>query len=319
MMYAQTTTPSRHFTIRELAEGVYAAVAINGGAAISNSGIIDLGNLSLIYDTFLTPQAAKDLLAAAHEITGRDPEIIINSHYHNDHIWGNQVFSPAAKVISTTQTRHLIQTEGKVELEWALGNSAKRLEEFSKQYAEAKSDQDRKESLLWMGYYKGMVEDLTDITVRLPDITFDKRMTIHGQSRTLDLIPFKEAHTGNDAILYLREDHIVFMADLLFVGCHPYLAECDAFKLLEALKEIENMDASIFVPGHGTIGSKNDLTLMIDYITMCLDRSKSLVAQGAATEENIGKEKLPEKYSSWELSGFFHINIQAMCRQFSGK
>jgi cyclase len=317
MMPARTAPPSRHFTVHKLAEGVFAAVATKGGAAISNSGIIDLGDRTLVYDTFLTPQAAQDMLAAARDLTGRDPEIIVNSHYHNDHIWGNQVFSPRAQIISTSKTRHLIQTEGKVELEWAIGNSSKSLEEFNTQYTEAKTDQERNESLLWVGYYKGLVENLPGLTVRLPDMTFDKRMTIHGTSRTLDLIPFDEAHTGNDAILHLREDRIVFMADLLFVGCHPYLAECNVFKLLEALKEIENMGASIFVPGHGPVGGKDDLTLMMDYITMCLDRSKSLVELGNVTEEYFRQAKLPEKYNSWEISRFFHMNIQALCQQFS--
>ena len=193
------------------------------------------------------------------------------------------------------------------------------LQDFNQKYADAKSDRERNEALLWVGYYEGLVEDLPGLAVRLPDITFDKRMAIHGPSRTIDLIPFENAHTGNDAILYLREDQIVFMADLLFVGCHPYLAECDAFSLLAALKEIETMDASIFVPGHGPVGGKNDLKLMMDYITMCLDRSKSLVEQGMATGEHIGNEDLPGKYNSWELSRFFHINIEAMCRQFSAK
>ena len=125
-MPSKTVTLSPHFTIHELAQGVFAAIATRGGAAISNSGIIDLGDSTLIYDTFLTPQAAKDLRTAAIELTGRDPEIIVNSHYHNDHIWGNQVFSPQARIISTSQTRQLIQTEGKAELEWALANSAKK-------------------------------------------------------------------------------------------------------------------------------------------------------------------------------------------------
>ena len=170
-----------------------------------------------------------------------------------------------------------------------------------------------------MEYYKGLVEDLPGLTVRLPDITFDKSMTIHGRSRTLDLIPYEGAHTANDTVLYLREDRITFMADLLFVDCHPFLGECDAFKLLEALKEIEKTETSIFVPGHGPVGNRDDLKLMMEYITMCLERSRSLVLQGIVTEEQIGKEKLPEKYASWDLSGFFHANLQAMCLQFSQK
>ncbi len=302
-----------------MTEGVFAAIALNGGAAIGNSGIIDLGGHTLIYDTFMTPQAAQDLRKAAQKLTGRDPDLIINSHYHNDHIWGNQVFSPQAHIISTTQTRDLILTEGKTELEDALGNSATRLEKFRKQYNDAKSDRERQELLLWVGYYQGLVEDLPRLSIRLPDITFDKRLTIHGQSRQLELLSFEEAHSGNDAILYLREDGIVFMADLLFVGCHPYLAECDIFKLLDTLKEIQKMDASIFVPGHGQVGSRKDLTLMTDYITMCLDRSKSLTAQGDVNEERIVQEKMPRKYSSWELSRFFHLNIRSLCERFAKK
>jgi cyclase len=318
-MDAKASTPSRHFKIQQLTGGVYAAIAAGGGAAISNSGIIDLGDSTLVYDTFLTPQAAKDLRRAAMELTGRDPEIIVNSHYHNDHIWGNQVFSPQARLISTTKTRQLIQTEGNAELEWALANSAKSLEKFSRQYADAKSDRERNEALLWVEYYKGLVEDLPGLTVRLPDLTFDKSMTIHGRSRTLDLIPYEGAHTANDTVLYLREDRITFMADLLFVDCHPYLGECDAFKLLEALKDIEGTETSIFVPGHGPVGDRDDLKLMMEYITMCLERSKTLVLQGIASEEQIGKEELPEKYAAWDLSRFFHANLQAMCRQFSTK
>jgi glyoxylase-like metal-dependent hydrolase (beta-lactamase superfamily II) len=302
-----------------LANGVYAAVATKGGAAISNAGILDLGDRTLVFDTFLTPQAARDLLAAAQHLTGREPELVINSHYHNDHIWGNQVFSPQAQMISTTRTRHLIQTEGKAELEWAIASSAKRLEECSKQVEEAKNDQERNESLLWVGYYKGLVEDLPEIIVRLPDITFDNRMTIHTGSRTLDLISFEDAHTKNDTVLFLREDHILFMADLLFIGNHPFLAECDPVKLLEVLKEAEKMEASILVPGHGPVGGKNEIKLMMEYITFCLDRSKSLVAQGNTSVEQITKEKIPEKFSSWALSRFFHINIKSMCEGPSRK
>ena len=32
-----------------------------GGAAYSNAGIVDLGDLTLVFDTFQTPQAAQDL------------------------------------------------------------------------------------------------------------------------------------------------------------------------------------------------------------------------------------------------------------------
>jgi cyclase len=84
-----------------LADGVYAAIHIDGGAAIGNAGIVDLGDRTLIYDTFLTPQAAEDLRIAAEALTGRPIDAVLNSHWHNDHIWGNQVFSANTEIIST--------------------------------------------------------------------------------------------------------------------------------------------------------------------------------------------------------------------------
>lgn len=34
---------SKHFTLQELAKGVFAAIAIDGGVAICNAGVVDLG------------------------------------------------------------------------------------------------------------------------------------------------------------------------------------------------------------------------------------------------------------------------------------
>ena len=43
----------------------------------------------------------------AVELTGRQPELVINSHYHNDHIWGNQVFGADTDIISSDETRRM--------------------------------------------------------------------------------------------------------------------------------------------------------------------------------------------------------------------
>ena len=104
---------SKHFRLQQLADGVYAAVHIDGGAAIGNAGIVDLGDRTLVYDTFLTPQAAEDLRIAAEALTGRPIDAVLNSHWHNDHIWGNQVFDADTDIISTEETRRIfISTRG---------------------------------------------------------------------------------------------------------------------------------------------------------------------------------------------------------------
>lgn len=305
---------SPHFSIHTLADGVHAAIAKNGGAAIANAGVLDLGDSTVIFDTFMTIQAARDLSLAAHELTGREAETVINSHYHNDHTWGNQIFSPHARIISTRQTRELLRTEGKEELNWARDVSAERLENFQKQADQAKTEQEHKEAEMWTGYYRGLVEDLPHIRLHLADITFENSLSIYGPSRRMHLLAFENAHTGNDLILHLPEDGIIFMSDLLFVGCHPYLAECDVDSFLASLKGIQSLDAEVYVPGHGPTGSKKDLDLMIAYLNLCKEKARELVSKRKTTPEQISKEKIPKEFRTWELSRFYHINLQALCK-----
>jgi len=51
-MTDNTLLGSKHFTLHQLAEGVYAAIATDGGAACCNAGLIDLGGQVVVFDTF---------------------------------------------------------------------------------------------------------------------------------------------------------------------------------------------------------------------------------------------------------------------------
>lgn len=94
---------SEHFDLIEVAAGAYAAIGTEGGGAYSNAGIVDLGDQTLIFDTFQTIQAAQDLQAAAEHLTGRRAAAVIISHAHGDHWMGNQVFADHAPIITTQE------------------------------------------------------------------------------------------------------------------------------------------------------------------------------------------------------------------------
>jgi hypothetical protein len=96
---------SEHFQLEQLAGGVYAAIASPGGRAFSNSGIVDLGDQTLVFDAFETRAAAGDLKSAAEQLTGHPVSVVIISHCHADHWGGNQVFAPETSIITTHITR----------------------------------------------------------------------------------------------------------------------------------------------------------------------------------------------------------------------
>ncbi len=312
------TTESSHFRLQPLAEGVFAAIATNGGSAICNAGIIDLGGQALVYDTFLTPQAARDLRQAIADRFGPISCIVVNSHYHNDHIWGNQVFAADAQIVSSRRTRELIATEGADEFKWYSANSAQRLEALRAQYQTA-DEQQRQELLLWMGEYGGIAEALPHLTVCMPNITFDDHLEIHGSRYTAELIAYEGGHTGHDTVLHLPQAGIVFMSDLLFVGFHPYLADGNPAQLLKALQAVSQLNATCFVPGHGPVGTADDLKLMIAYVEDCQATARALVDGGHASEGELDQLRVPERYADWLLPRFYNSNIRFMCGQLTGQ
>ncbi len=69
------------------------------------------------------------------------------------------------------------------------------------------------------------------------------------------------------------------MSDLLFVGCHPYLADGDPIQLLKALMSLSQLNATCFVPVHGPIGTST-ISIMLRMLEHCLDTAHRLVEEG---------------------------------------
>lgn len=312
-----TNFHSKHFDLQMLSQDVYAAIATDGGAAICNAGLIDLGGQILVYDTFLTPRAAKDLSILSAEKFVHRPQLIINSHYHNDHIWGNQALLPKAQILSTTQTRNLILTEGKLEYEWHAEHSKEKLQFYLEQQITTQNPDELENLKMWIGYYQGLAEAMPSLEVKVPAITFDDHLEIHGEKQTARLIEFIGGHTGSDTVLYLPQAGVVFMSDLLFVGCHPYLADGDPKQLLNILSEIRQLGVSQFIPGHGPVGTIDDVDLLMDYIQQCFDISQNLVDSGDVSEETIAAIKIPGAFTHWKLPQFFQSNIRFVVKNLS--
>lgn len=222
---------SRHFALQMLRDGVYAAIAADGGWAICNAGIVDLGDRAIVFDTFVNQNAAAELRDAALRLTGKPVDYVINSHYHSDHVKGNQAFA-GAKVVSTTQTREMMM-KAKVRYD----NDVERLRKDVQQDLESHlANPGDPDSILFEGYDRGHLDGLPTLRYTLSDVTFDRGMKFHGSKRTAEAVTYGGGHTASDAILYLPDEKVVFMGDLLFVACHPYLADGNLEALYRSLE-----------------------------------------------------------------------------------
>ncbi len=312
------TIDSKHFRLEKLAEGVYAAIHINGGYAICNAGIINLGEKTLIFDPFITPEAALDLRSAAEALFDNPIAYVVNSHFHNDHIRGNQVFVPGASIISTTTTREYIVKHEPEAIADEKEYAPKRLAQLKAELQAEKDSVKRIELVMWVGYFEALATSNSELKATIPDITIEDKLILYGEERTIELIEFENGHTESDLILYLPKEKIVFMGDLLFIDNHPWLADGYPENLITILNNIQQMDADTFIPGHGKVGSKDDIVTMIDYIEMIKLTALNLLIEGKSAEDIDGL-KLPEDYEDWLLSNFYKINVKFMYENLQAK
>jgi len=303
---------SRHFQLEHLADGVYAAIhnlRSEDGWAGCNAGIIDLGDRTLIFDSFESPEAASDLRDAAENLTGRKVHTVINSHPHNDHFWGNQAFTADVDIISTTKTQELIATEGPADAQYYRDTTQKRLDDHKAQFANAHDEATRGHLRLLIFYDQALIAILPGLQIRPPNITFIGDLYFNGPKRSAKLITFEGGHSKSDAILHLPDDGIVFMADILFIDIHPYFPDGSPEVIQHILAEVRKMQAKTFVPGHGPIGQASHLNWMDEYIGTLNSLVRDAIHRGA-TELEIDKIAIPREYEHLIMPTFFPANLK---------
>ena len=306
---------SPHFNLHELSQGVYAALHAPSGWAQSNAGIIDLGDRTLIYDAFLSPLAIRDLLAAAHALTGRPACIILNSHYHNDHTWGNLGVPAELDILSTFKTREILATRDPGVYQQVRQEAVQSLSEMQALLQRASSESEKAHAQYFVVYYQAILDTLPLLPPRLANIVTQDVLEFTGSKRRARFIPL-DGHTASDAILHLPEDNIIFLSDLLFVQAHPYLGDGHPDKLHHAIAAIRKLHAEILVPGHGPHGSSTDMDAMLEYTNEMQELVQQAIREGASWEE-LARRPIPAKYSTWIFSNFYAENLKFLHELYS--
>jgi glyoxylase-like metal-dependent hydrolase (beta-lactamase superfamily II) len=301
--------PSTNFKIEQVAPGIWAAIQNdNYGKAICNAGIVDLGDKTLVFDPFMTPQAARELRDVAEELTKKPVSIVVNSHFHNDHIRGNQVFAPEATIVSTTFTRNEIERVEPIEQEWEQRHAPSLLKAMRKRMSSATSVE-KEELPLWIGYYEGMVESSGELEMTLPDIVFNDSLWIMGSERNVKLVECKDGHTASDAVLLLPDDGVVFMGDLLFVERHPWLSDGKPDCWQKSLEKFyADSSYHTFIPGHGPVSKRAALKDLHQYLTVVQDLTKA--ANSDSLKVELMQQPIPQPFQHWYFGRFYQPNLQ---------
>jgi cyclase len=279
-----------HADLVDAGGGVHAVIAKPDRLAVGNAAIVNLGEETLVVDTHISFAAGRELRAAAEEATGRPASVVFNTHWHADHVLGNEQFAEAT-IVSTARTRELIATVGverlraRMEaLEDELPTEIERLRAAGDEEGAALLDQEAPE--------------LRTIRHRLPDETFEEDRDF-GRAQALT---YGGGHTESDAFLLVPEAGVLVAGDLVVVGMQPWSGHGDPRSWAEILDRLLELDWDTCVPGHGPVCGRDVLPPLLDY-QLALD---------AAVRGGDPEPELPAEFRDWVGPEMWQVNIGAL-------
>lgn len=265
----------------EIAENVYAYVQGSGEWFVNNAGLIVGDSYAVLVDTLSNEQRAVEMKEKIRKVTEKPVKILINTHGHPDHVWTNHVFDAIA----------IAHENG------------------------------RKETLTaFVDIYRTLFPDLdfTGAKITPQDVTFKKELRIYN-SREIHLVHPGVAHTTGDCYVYLPQEKVVFCGDLLFAKpCTPLALGGSVVGYTKALDELLNLDAEIYVPGHGGVAGKEEVAAAKEYLEFVYEEAKKRFDKGmdwyeAALDIDLGE------YRDWRESERIVGNIARAYAELKGE
>ncbi len=265
------------YTLHEVATGVWAAIdnpQAKSASSGANAGFVIGGDGVAVIDTFENPAAAQKLLDDIRAKTKLPIRFVVNTHYHLDHVAGNNIFAAAgATILAQDNVRTWERTEN------------------LKFFGEKITPQQ-----------KEFVESLG-----LPTVTYTDGVAIYLGTRQL-FIRSLPGHTGGDSAVYVPDANVVFTGDLFWNHTLPNLIDASTKPWIATLDlTLAHHPQATFVPGHGEVGHAQDVRDFRGYLADL--RAAVAQAQSAGKSDdalvNAVLAETQQKYGSWDSFQFF--------------
>jgi len=297
---------SEFFDLYKLSDSAYGAIAKENSGMGSNAGFIDIGDYLIIIDTTLNSKAAEDLKQASFEYTQKEPNFIVTTHYHLDHIIGNSIFDKSIQIITSDRTLNYIKTESKKMFNRFKDFDPEKITELEESLKTEKEEEKILDIQNDLGFLKGI---RSVKFLREPNITFKQGCIIHGIDKAVQLRTFSKAHTDGDVIVYIPDDKVLFAGDLLFANRDPWIGSGDPEGWVSVNDKLLTLDFTITVPGHGNLASKKEFSLENKYIIELLELVKKRIKAGEDPTQ-IKRMDFSKELHSWKSITFgWNINF----------
>ena len=270
--------------MREVGPRVFAYVQATGETGISNAGLIVGADGATAVDALMVPSMTRRLVAAIKRTTRKKIGALVNTHHHLDHTGGNRFFR-GATIVATEKCRA------------ALAPGFPPLP-------------------LLQRFMPAFAREFPLLKLQLPTVTFEDRLVIHDGEREIHLWhPGQPAHTAGDATVFLPDERVLFAGDIAFHYVTPLAFQGHVGNWIRAADRVLEFEADVIVPGHGPIGTKQDVRLMRDYLALVRREAKTRFDAGLSAEAAASDIKLGA-YASWREAERILPNVMRCYQEF---
>ena len=244
-----------------VAAGVYMLEGMGGNIGLS----VGKDDAFIIDDQF-APLSAK-IKAAVATVTPKPVRFVVNTHWHFDHVGGNEALAGEGAIIFAHEnTRRRMSTEQLIEA-------------FNMKIPASP-------------------------TAALPVITFSDTITFYTNDDTVRTFHVANAHTDGDAIILFRRANVIHMGDTFFNGRYP-LIDMSSGGSLAGMIAAANTGLAMsnaetrFIPGHGPLATRADLVGYRDMLVAARDRVGGLIRRQRTLKQIIDAKPLADLDVKW--------------------
>ncbi len=248
----------------------------------SNSIIWVTGDGVLVVDTKQHPRQAQALIREIRNLTDKPIRWAFVTQAHGDHYLGNQVLKEAgATVVSHNDVARLMERY------------------FDK-------EMNRRQRFFATNNF-----DPREIRLTLADVTFESRMTIRLAGKVAEILYLGPGQDPGNAFVYLPH------AKALATG-GGYVTRSWANPMftpsvngwIANLRQIKAMDVDLYLPGHGDVGTKQNVEDMIGFLGDLQAGVNDAIAKGMSVDA-IKALSFP-KYKDWRNSHLAPAQLEAL-------
>lgn len=238
----------------------------------ANVGLIHTPKGMILIDTTSSPDGIKSLFEAvgAHF---EEVRVVINTHSHSDHTWGNQFFT--CPILAHRLCRERMQAA--LQNEWSPEELQAYIAELGKTDPR-KADDTRR-----------MIKELK---LTLPNQIFDDCYLGELDGLNYQVIHLG-GHTPDLSVVWLPDRRILFSSDLIFQGRYPYIFDADVPTWIAQLDRLLTFEAEVIIPGHGVMSGAAEIIALRAYLQDTWELTSHHISRGHNLEETLADTAYP--------------------------